>query len=165
MTAQRCAFCWLAFQLERMPLAPLQLGLLARFDRPMPKVTDYDWLVVGGGRRSAWQPRVSSRAPSPQYFKLLRLPSVAGQCSQLAEQAEREHHTCLAYLEALLIAEVAERERRMGSRRLMEAHLPRIKTLDEFDFSQTPSVSAANIDRVTEGGNIQRPVPVRSPHR
>ena len=30
-----------------------------------------------------------------QYCKLLRLPTVAGQCSQLAEQAEREHHTYL----------------------------------------------------------------------
>ena len=40
-----------AAQLERMPVAPLQLGLLARFDRPMPKVTDYDRLLVGRGRR------------------------------------------------------------------------------------------------------------------
>ena len=87
-----------------------------------------------------------------QYCKLLRLPTVAGQCSQLAEQAEREHHTYLAYLEALLIAEVEERERRVVGRRLMEAHLPRIKTLDEFTFCQTPSVSAANIAMLAEGG-------------
>lgn len=40
-----------ASQLERMPVAPLQLGLLAQFDRPMPTVTDYDRLLVGGGRR------------------------------------------------------------------------------------------------------------------
>ena len=95
-----------------------------------------------------------------QYCKLLRLPTVAGQCSQLAEQAEREHHTYLAYLEALLIAEVEERERRVVGRRLMEAHLPRIKTLDEFDFSQTPSVSAANIAMLAEGGYIERAEPV-----
>ena len=95
-----------------------------------------------------------------QYCKLLRLPTVAGQCSQLAEQAEREHHTYLAYLEALLIAEVEERERRVVGRRLMEAHMPRIKTLDEFDFSQTPSVSAANIAMLAEGGYIERAEPV-----
>ena len=95
-----------------------------------------------------------------QYCKLLRLPTVAGQCSQLAEQAEREHHTYLAYLEALLIAEVEERERRVVGRRLMEAHLPRIKTLDEFGFSQTPSVSAANIAMLAEGGYIERAEPV-----
>jgi hypothetical protein len=40
-----------AAQLERTPVAPLQLGLLARFDRPLPQVTDYDRLLVGGGRR------------------------------------------------------------------------------------------------------------------
>ena len=40
-----------AGQLERMPVAPLQLGLLARFDRPQPRVTDYDRLLVKGGRR------------------------------------------------------------------------------------------------------------------
>ena len=98
-----------------------------------------------------------------QYCKLLRLPTVAGQCSQLAEQAEREHHTYLAYLaylEALLIAEVEERERRVVGRRLMEGHLSRIKTLDEFDFSQTPSVSVANIAMLAEGGYIERAEPV-----
>jgi hypothetical protein len=44
-----------ASQLERMPVAPLSRlqsgGLLAQFDRPMPTVTDYDRLLVGGGRR------------------------------------------------------------------------------------------------------------------
>ena len=48
----------------------------------------------------------------------------------------------------------------MVGRRLMEAHLPRIKTLDEFDFSQTPSVSAANIAMLAEGGYIERAEPV-----
>ena len=48
----------------------------------------------------------------------------------------------------------------MVGRRLMEGHLPRIKTLDEFDFSQTPSVSAANIAMLAEGGYIERAEPV-----
>ena len=37
-----------------------------------------------------------------QQCKSLRLPTVAGQCERLAEEAERERHTYLAYLEALL---------------------------------------------------------------
>ena len=149
-----------AAQLERMPVAPLQLGLLARFDRPMPKVTDYDRLLVGGRATMSVATESLQQSTVAQYCKLLRLPTVAGQCSQLAEQAEREHHTYLAYLEALLIAEVEERERRVVGRRLMEGHLPRIKTLDEFDFSQTPSVSAANIAMLAEGGYIERAEPV-----
>jgi DNA replication protein DnaC len=95
-----------------------------------------------------------------QQCKLLRLPTVAGHCRQLAEQAEREHHSYLAYLEALLMAEVEERERRLVGRRLLDAHLPRVKTLEEFDFSQTPSVSPASIAALAEGGYIERAEPV-----
>lgn len=40
-----------AARLERLPVAPLHLGLLDRFDRPLPSVTDYDQLLVGGGHR------------------------------------------------------------------------------------------------------------------
>lgn len=36
-----------AAQLEHQPVAPLQLDLLARFDRPLPAVTHYDQLLVG----------------------------------------------------------------------------------------------------------------------
>jgi DNA replication protein DnaC len=69
------------------------------------------------------------------------LPTVAGQCTRLAAQAERERQPYLGYLEALLAAELEDRERRAIERRLKEAHLPRVKTLDEFDFTQAPSVS------------------------
>lgn len=40
-----------AHQLQHRLVAPLQLGLLAQFDRPLPKVADYDQLLVGGARR------------------------------------------------------------------------------------------------------------------
>jgi DNA replication protein DnaC len=43
------------------------------------------------------------------------------------------------YLEALLAAELEDRERRAIERRIKEAHLPRVKTLDEFDFRQAPT--------------------------
>ena len=95
-----------------------------------------------------------------QHCKLLRLPTVAGQCRQLAEQAEQEHHSYLAYLEALLIAELEERERRVVGRRLLDAHLPRVKTQGEFDFSQTPLVSPASIAALAEGGFFERAEPV-----
>jgi transposase len=36
-----------AAQLEHQPVAPLQLDLLARFDRPLPAVTHYDQLLAG----------------------------------------------------------------------------------------------------------------------
>jgi DNA replication protein DnaC len=95
-----------------------------------------------------------------QHCKLLRLPTIAGQAVRLAEQAEREHHSYLRYLEALLVAEVEEREQHVVKRRLVEAHLPRVKTLEEFDFSQAPLLSPTALAALAEGGYIERAEPV-----
>jgi hypothetical protein len=48
-----------------------------------------------------------------QQCKVLRMPTIAAQCAQLAEQAVRERRTHLGYLEALLQAELEEREQRL----------------------------------------------------
>ena len=95
-----------------------------------------------------------------QQCKLLRLPAIAGQCVPLAEQARREHQTYLGYLEALLAAELEERERHTVERRLREARLPRLKTLDEFDFREAPAVSPAQLAELATGGYIERAEPV-----
>jgi len=95
-----------------------------------------------------------------QACKLLRLPTVAGQCERLAEQAQREHQTYLGYLDALLAAELDERERHTIMRRIREAHLPRLKTLDEFDFRQAPQIAPQQIRALAEGDYIARAEPV-----
>jgi DNA replication protein DnaC len=95
-----------------------------------------------------------------QYAKLLRLPSVGAQFETLAKQAVREKQSHLGYLEALLSAELEERERRTVERRLREARLPLMKTLEEFDFSETKAVSAAQLNELGEGGYIERSEPV-----
>jgi len=95
-----------------------------------------------------------------QQCKVLRLPSVAGQCGPLAEQAQREHQTYLGYLEALLAGEVEERERRTVGRRLQDAHLPRVKTLEDFDFTQAPQISPARMADLADGGYIERAEPI-----
>jgi DNA replication protein DnaC len=95
-----------------------------------------------------------------EQCKVLRLPTIASQFGRLAEQAEREHQGYLGYLAALLGAEAEDRERRAVARRLQEAHLPRVKTLEEFDFAQAPQVSAARIGALAEGGYIERAEPV-----
>ena len=53
-----------------------------------------------------------------QQCKLLHLPTVAAQSAQLAEQAVRERRTHLGFLEALLQAELEEREQRLVERRI-----------------------------------------------
>ncbi len=95
-----------------------------------------------------------------QQCKLLHLPTIAGQCVRVAEQAEREHHGYLGYLDALLAAELEEREQKLVVRRVKEAHLPKVKTLEEFDFQQAPALSATKIRELAEGSYIDRAEPV-----
>src|SRR5438034_11813688 len=94
-----------------------------------------------------------------QYCKALRTPTIGFQFQTLAEQANREKHTYTRYLEALLAMEVEERERHAIARRIVEARLPRMKTLDDFDFSQSP-IAATRIRELAEGGYIQRAEPI-----
>ena len=95
-----------------------------------------------------------------EHCKQLHLPTVGGQCARLAEQAEHEHQSYLAYLDALLQAELEERERNTIARRLKDAHLLRVKTLEEFDFTQAPAISPARVQALAEGGYIERAEPV-----
>jgi DNA replication protein DnaC len=95
-----------------------------------------------------------------QQCRLLRMPAVAAQCVRLSEEAVRARQTHLGYLEALLSAELEERERNTVQRRIQEARLPRIKTLEEFDFAQSPKISPAQIQELAQGGYIERAEPV-----
>src|SRR5271168_2069314 len=76
------------------------------------------------------------RAAVEQQCRALRLPAVAEQCAPMADVAVKQRQTYLRYLEALLAAELEERERNTIARRIKDARLPRMKTLEEFDFSK-----------------------------
>ena len=95
-----------------------------------------------------------------QHAKSLRLAAVGAQFAALAEEAAQRNHSHLHYLEALLQAELEDRERRSIELRMQEAHLPRIKTLEEFDFTQSPQIPAARIRALAEGGYLERAEPV-----
>src|SRR6478672_8958543 len=92
--------------------------------------------------------------------KALRMPMISAQFRSVAEQAIREKQSHIGYLEALLAAELEERERNTIERRIREAHLPRVKTLEEFDYTQSPHVTAAKMRDLAEGGYIERAEPV-----
>ena len=53
-----------------------------------------------------------------------------------------------------------ERDRHAIHQRLRDAKLPRLKTLEEFDFNQAPQIPAAKIRELAEGGYIERTEPV-----
>src|SRR5947209_19985870 len=77
-----------------------------------------------------------------QHCKTLRMPTIGTQFARLAEAAAREGQSHVGYLEALLAAEMEERESRAIARLLHEAKLPRMKTLEAFEFERS-GLSAA----------------------
>jgi DNA replication protein DnaC len=95
-----------------------------------------------------------------QYCKQLRVPAMAAQFRRLAESAATQQQTHLDFLEALLAAEMEEREHNTVERRLKEAHVPKVKTLDEFRFSEAPHIAASKLKELSEGTYIDRAEPV-----
>jgi len=84
----------------------------------------------------------------------LHLPTVRRRFRALAAEATREQQTPLAYLAALLEAEVAERAERRERRRLLDARFPLVKRLEDFRFADNPSVPQATIAALAEGSWI-----------
>jgi DNA replication protein DnaC len=95
-----------------------------------------------------------------QYCKAVRMPAIGANFVSLAEQAVKENQTHIRYLEALLQVESEERDRHAIASRIRDAQLPRMKTLEEFDFAQAPRIPAAKIRELAEGGYIERSEPV-----
>jgi DNA replication protein DnaC len=95
-----------------------------------------------------------------QHCKQLRLPTVASQFGKMAQEAAKVQQPYSRYLNFLLMAEIEEREQHTVERRIREARMPRIKTLDDFDFSQSPQISAVQIRELADGGYLQRSEPI-----
>ena len=72
----------------------------------------------------------------------------------MAAEATREQQTPVAYLAALLEAEMAERAERREKRRLIDARFPLIKRLEDFRFADNPKVPQATIAALAEGSWI-----------
>ena len=95
-----------------------------------------------------------------QYCKAIRTPAIGVNFVSLAEEAIKENHSHIRYLETLLAIECEERDRHAIENRIRDAQLPRMKTLEEFDFAQSPQIQAAKIRQLAEGGYIERSEPV-----
>jgi DNA replication protein DnaC len=84
----------------------------------------------------------------------LKLPTVKRRFRALAEEAARAQQTPIAYLAALLEAEVAERAERRERRRLVDARFPLMKRLEDFRFDDNPNVPQATIAALADGSWI-----------
>src|ERR1017187_9577899 len=103
---------------------------------------------------------VLEHASVKQYCKALRVPVIGANLVSMAEQEGKEKRNHIGYLEALLTMEAEERDRHAVEKRIHDARLPRMKTLEEFDFNQAPQIPAAKIRELAEGGYIGRAEPV-----
>jgi DNA replication protein DnaC len=88
------------------------------------------------------------------HARELHLPAIRARFRALAAEAVREQQTPLAYLAALLEAEVQERSERRERRRLLDARFPLIKRLEDFRFEDNPKVPQATIAALAEGSWI-----------
>ena len=88
------------------------------------------------------------------HARELHLPTFRARFRALAEEAVREQHTPVAYLAALLEAEVSERAERRERRRLIDARFPLTKRLEGFRFDDNPKVPQATIAALAEGSWI-----------
>ena len=88
------------------------------------------------------------------HARELHLPAIRGRFRALATEALREQQTPLAYLAALLEAEVQERSERRERRRLLDSRFPLIKRLEDFRFADNPKVPQATIAALAEGSWI-----------
>lgn len=86
----------------------------------------------------------------------LKLPAVAREAVSLAEAAERQGLSALAYLCQVLELEVNERAARRAARRIKEAGFPHPKTLESFSFQRAPDLPEAQLRRLAEGEYIDR---------
>lgn len=89
----------------------------------------------------------------------LRLPTIAGQAGELADQAVRAKHTHRVFLAECLATEVDARDEKRRQRFIREAKFPRHKTLDEFDTTAS-AVPAASIALLADGAWIEAGTPV-----
>jgi DNA replication protein DnaC len=84
------------------------------------------------------------------------MPTVAGRAASLAEEAARTNQSHLAYLAVLLEAEQEERAERRRHRRVLEARFPRLKRLEDFNFSEAPQIPSSTIAELASCGFVDR---------
>ena len=90
----------------------------------------------------------------------LHLPTVRAEALRLAEIAVRERQTHLGYLAEVLAAEVDDRSARRRTRRINEAHFPRIKRLADFNVDAVPGIQPAQLAALAKGGYMDAGEPI-----
>ena len=94
------------------------------------------------------------RARVGDSLSRLRLNFVAERLDALLADAARTDKTFLEFLDALLLEELASKQRKRVTMGIAIAHFPAVKTLDEFDFKFQPSVDQKLVRELATGAFI-----------
>jgi DNA replication protein DnaC len=89
----------------------------------------------------------------------LQLPQLRAEAGRIAELAQRQQASYLAFLAEALSVEVDHRVERRKQRRVTEAKFPRVKRLAEFDIAMSP-VPPATIATLASGSYLDAGEPV-----
>ena len=89
------------------------------------------------------------------YLKWLKLPAIAAAYQEVARDAEKAQVGYLSYLEALLEREFTQRQDRSQQQRLVRAHFPYPKRLEDFDFSALPRLEKATVLNLAHGAFVK----------
>ena len=92
--------------------------------------------------------------------RLLRLPTIRSQFTDLAEAASRDQMTYRGFLAELLMAECDDRARRRSERRIKAAAFPRDKSLRTFDFDANPNVDPAVVHTLATCDWVKKGLPL-----
>jgi DNA replication protein DnaC len=92
--------------------------------------------------------------------KELNLTGLAPGLDEFCHTATKRKLTYPTFLAEALRIELDIRHERRRARRVQEAKLPRIKTLDDFDTSANPAITPATIAMLNSGDYIDRSEPV-----
>jgi DNA replication protein DnaC len=92
----------------------------------------------------------------PILLRQLRLPTVAANYRKFAQEAAQSGQPYEEYLLALLEHETNQRAINRRQRRIREARFPVLRTLDEFDFTVSPSLNKTQVLDLARGEYIQR---------
>lgn len=89
-------------------------------------------------------------------LQALRLNTMQAECEQLARECARDNVDYLGFLLKLCQRESSQRERQAYERRLKNACLPVMKSLDEFEFHEQPSLNKALILELARCEYVQK---------
>lgn len=106
------------------------------------------------------QTTITDTAIAADACRQLALTGLAPALAELCDQATRRKVSYPTFLAEALRIELDVRHERRRARRVHEAKLPRLKTLDEFDLDANPNIAATTIAMLRHGGFIDQSEPV-----